>query len=197
MDVANDLAVLEALRSSIVSNLWIGKGSSIKVINLQLNVKIFVGLKIISLPGTRDDCRHHIIKGWNVAHGCDISEVIPHARHSIYHTNWVTRSIFILQAIRKGLAIADVNEVNFITRQSQKGQTEMKIQGVLTYLMEIGQAQPHSPPCPGHRESLRSQCSSPQDRLLSHPAGERGLVVQCHYHLCCAITWWIMSRLHQ
>lgn len=89
MDVANDLAVLEALRSSIVSNLWIGKGSSIKVINLQFNVKIFVGLKIFSLPGTRDDRRHHIIEGWNVAHGCDSSEVIPHARHIIYHTNWV------------------------------------------------------------------------------------------------------------
>lgn len=44
MDVANDLAVLETLRSSIVSNLWIGKGSSIEVIDLQLNVKIFVGL---------------------------------------------------------------------------------------------------------------------------------------------------------
>lgn len=77
MDVANDLAVLEALRSSIVSDLWIGKGSSIEVINLQLNVEIFVGLKIISLRGTRDNRRHHIIEGWNVAHGCDISEVIP------------------------------------------------------------------------------------------------------------------------
>lgn len=197
MDVANDLAVLEALRSSIVSNLWIGKGSSIEVINLQLNVKIFVGLKIISLPGTRDDRRHHIIKGWNVAHGCDISEVIPHARHSIYHTNWVARSIFILQAIRKGLAITDVNEINFITRQSQKRQTEMNIQAVLTYRIEIGQAQPLLPPCPGHRESLRSRYSSPRDKFLSHPAGERGLVLQCYYHLCCAITWGIMSRLHQ
>lgn len=52
----------------------------------------------------------------------------PHERHSIYHTNWVARSIFILQAIRKGLAITYVNEVNFITRQSQERQTEMKIQ---------------------------------------------------------------------
>lgn len=120
MDVANDLAVLEALRSSIVSDLWIGKGSSIEVINLQLNVKIFVGLKIISLPGARDNRRHHIIKGWNVAHGCVISEVIPHTRHSIDHTNWVARSIFILQAIRKGLAIAYVNEVNFITGQVRR-----------------------------------------------------------------------------
>lgn len=120
MDVSNDLAVLEALRSSIVSDLWIGKGSSIEVVNLQLNVKIFVGLKIISLSGASDDRRHHIIKGWNVAHGCDISEVIQHTRHDVNHTNWIARSIFILQAIRKGLAIAYVNEVNFITRQVRR-----------------------------------------------------------------------------
>lgn len=120
MDVANNLAVLEALRSSIVSDLRISKRSSIEVIDLDLNVKIFVGLKIISLPGTRDDRRHHIIKGGNVAHGCNISEVIPNTRHSIIHTNWVARSIFILRAIRKGLAIAYVNEVNFITRQIRR-----------------------------------------------------------------------------
>lgn len=120
MDVANDLAVLEALRSRIISDLRIGKGSSIEVINLQLNVEIFVGLKIISRPGARDNRRHHIIEGWNVAHGYDISEVIPHAGQSIKHTNWVARSIFILQAIRKGLAIAYVNEVNFITRQVRR-----------------------------------------------------------------------------
>lgn len=87
MDVANDLAVLEALRSRIISDLRIGKGSSIEVINLQLNVEIFIGLKIISLPGARDNRRHHIIEGWNVAHSYDISEVVPHARHSINHTN--------------------------------------------------------------------------------------------------------------
>ncbi len=77
MNMTYDFAVLEALRGRIVSNLWIGKDPCIEIIYLQFDVKIFVSLDIISRPGIRNDGRHHAINGGDVAHGYDMSGLLP------------------------------------------------------------------------------------------------------------------------
>ena len=58
--MANDLAALKFLRSSVVGSERIGEGSSNQVRKLDLNVELLVGSDILSGAGEENDCRDHV-----------------------------------------------------------------------------------------------------------------------------------------
>lgn len=69
MNMANDVSTsVETLRSRIVSDGWIGKFSSLEMVYLKLNVKVFVGLYILAWGRVGNDGCDHVAKGGDVAH---------------------------------------------------------------------------------------------------------------------------------
>lgn len=70
--VANDLAVLESLGSSVVGVLRVRKGASNKILNFQVNREVRVCWDKISRFRLRDDSRNHIAGRRNLSHDCEM-----------------------------------------------------------------------------------------------------------------------------
>lgn len=60
--------LIEALRSRIVSDSWIGKRSRLDIIYLKLDVKVRVGRNILAWSWVGNDGCNHVRKGGDVAH---------------------------------------------------------------------------------------------------------------------------------
>lgn len=68
MNMADDVSVLERLRSGIIGDGRVYEHASVEVCNLQCDVKILVGGDA-SADGVSQDGRDHVCRGWNIAHG--------------------------------------------------------------------------------------------------------------------------------
>lgn len=68
MYMANDIAILQALRSGIVIDSWVDKNASIQVIHLEFDSEICVGVDIVTRARARKNCGDHVTEGRDVAH---------------------------------------------------------------------------------------------------------------------------------
>lgn len=66
--VADDLTALERLGSSVVGVVWVCKGASNEILDLQIDRKVLVFIEIFSRLRALDDSRDHIVLRRNISH---------------------------------------------------------------------------------------------------------------------------------
>lgn len=96
--VADDIAaVAELLGCRVVCAVRVGEGAELHVGDLDLDVEVLVGRRLLARDGARDDGRHHVRLGGHLAHG-----------------DTVAGSLLLLQAVGQRLARAEVDEVGVV-----------------------------------------------------------------------------------
>src|SRR5690606_26089949 len=88
-------ATFECLWSSVVSGIWVGEGTSRKVVNLDFNSELLVGCDILAGLWVNDDSGDHLTSARNVTH---YFKKLAHALNCRIgeHTNSVTGSALVL-----------------------------------------------------------------------------------------------------
>ena len=146
VSVANNLSILEGLRSSIVGNIRISEGTSLEICYLKVDVEVLVGSNRITSLGVGDDSRDHVGRGRNIPHSWKerVSEGF-NIRARVEYTNAVTRSALDLQTVRQGLASAKIDEVCRVTVSMSVDDRKIGFSLLLTSQMQLDHSQPHLP----------------------------------------------------
>ena len=66
--VANDFAILQLLRGSVIGGVRIGECAWIYTGHLDGDIKSGVGLEVLARFGVGEDTRHHVCSRWDIAH---------------------------------------------------------------------------------------------------------------------------------
>lgn len=99
VSVTDDLALaVEVLRSGVVCVVSICEGTSLEVVDLNLDVKVLVRLEVLVVLRVDQNTGNHVGLRGDVTHG-----------------DTVARALLLLQAVRQRLAATEVDEVGVVT----------------------------------------------------------------------------------
>lgn len=93
----NGTAAAKILGSRVVGRLSVSEGAGLQVVDLELDIKVLVGLDVAVVRGVVDDGRHHLGLGGDLAHG-----------------NTVAGTASLLLTIGEGRAGANVDKVGIV-----------------------------------------------------------------------------------
>lgn len=98
MSVTDDAALtIEVLGGRVIGTLRIGEGSRSEVVNLDLDVEVGVGLKVVVVGGVDQNAGDHVVLGWDLA-----------------HRDSVARAAGLLLTVGQLLSLAEVDEVGVV-----------------------------------------------------------------------------------
>lgn len=98
MSVSNDIATrAELLGCGVVRAVGVGEGTQLHVGDLDRDIEVLVGGRLLTSDGAGDDSRDHVGRGGHFA-----------------HHDTVTRALLLLQTVGQSLARAEVDEVGSV-----------------------------------------------------------------------------------
>lgn len=151
----NLLITIQRLWGGIVGLLGIGEGTSLEVVNLDLNIEVSEGFNVVVVLWEDHDGRHHAVGWWDVSHhdtiaaassvlltvceclaGTEVDEVVVRAIPELALSSIILILILELCFIRSGLDLAR-GDVTILTGGLRCGLKVGRVQGKIVIVVIV------------------------------------------------------------